>query len=97
MPTFIILSKFTAEGIKGIKEAPKRVKAAQDIAKAVGADIKAIYYTMGRYDYVGVVEAPSVEVAMKGLFMLGSGGVASSETLVALSMEDTLKIIAELP
>ncbi|MHA2362144.1 MAG: GYD domain-containing protein [Candidatus Thorarchaeota archaeon] len=97
MPTFIILAKFTAEGIKGLKKAPERLKKAQEIAKSVGAEIKGIYYTMGRYDYVAITESDSVETAMAGLFRLGLEGTASTETLVGLSAEDGLKVIAELP
>ena len=97
MPIFIVLAKFTPEGVQGIKKAPERFKAAQEIAKSVGAEIKGLYYTMGRYDYVGIVEGPSVEAAMKGLFMLGAGGVQSTETLVALSMEEAHKVISEIP
>jgi len=97
MPIFVILAKFTDEGIKGIKKAPERLKTAQEIAKSVGSEIKGVYYTMGRYDYVAIVEGPSVEAAMKGLFMLGLEGVAKTETLVGLSMEEALKVISELP
>ena len=97
MPIFVILAKFTSEGVKGIKKAPERLKSAQEIAKSVGMEIKGIYYTMGRYDFVAIVEGPSVEAAMKGLFMLGSEGAAKTETLVGLSMEESLKVISELP
>lgn len=97
MPIFVILTKFTSEGLKGIKKAPERLKAAQEIAKSVGSEIKGIYYTMGRYDYVAIVEGPSVEAAMKGLFMLGAGGATKTETLVGLSMDDAMKVISEIP
>ncbi|MGY5877312.1 MAG: GYD domain-containing protein [Candidatus Thorarchaeota archaeon] len=96
MPIFVILGKFTAEGVKTMKEAPKRLKGGHKVAKEVGAELKAVYYTMGRYDYVSVVEAPSVESAMKGLFMLGAGGMSKTETLVGLSEDEALKLTAEL-
>lgn len=94
MTIFVILGKFTAEGHKAMKEAPKRLKGGHKVAKAVGAELKAVYYTMGRYDYVAVVDAPSVEAAMKGLFMLGAGGLAKTETLVGLSEDEALKLVA---
>ena len=97
MPIFIILSKYTKEGAQGIKKAPERLKAAQEVAKSVGAEIKGVYYTMGRYDFVAIIEGPSVEAAMKGLFMLGAGGVQKTETLVGLSVDDAHKVISDLP
>lgn len=96
MTIHVILGKFTSDGIKTMKEAPKRLKGGQKVAKAVGAEIKSVYYTMGRYDYVAVIEAPSVEAAMKGLFMLAAGGLAKTETLVGLSEDEALKLMAEL-
>ncbi len=97
MPIFVILAKFTSEGVKGIKKAPERLKDAQEISKSVGSEIKGLYYTMGRYDYVAIIEAPSVEAAMKGLFILGAQGAAKTETLVGLSADDAMKLISELP
>ncbi|MHA2066976.1 MAG: GYD domain-containing protein [Candidatus Thorarchaeota archaeon] len=97
MPIFVVLSKYTAEGVQSVKKAPERFKAAQEVAKSVGAEIKGVYYTMGRYDFVSIIEAPSVEAAMKGLFMFAASGVQSTETLVGLSLEDAHKIFSELP
>ena len=94
MTIFVILGNFTAEGHKAMKEAPKRLKGGHKVAKAVGAELKAVYYTMGRYDYVAVVDAPSVEAAMKGLFMLAGGGLANTETLVGLTEDEALKLAA---
>ncbi len=97
MPIFIILAKYTAEGVQKIKDAPERSKAAEKIAKSVGAEIKNVYYTFGRYDFVSIIDAPSLEAAMKGLFIFGGGGIQSTETLVALSQDDAYKVISELP
>ena len=97
MPIFIILAKYTTEGVQKIKDAPERSKAAEKIAKSVGAEIKNVYYTLGRYDFVSIIEAPSIEAAMKGLLIFGGGGIQSTETLVALSQDDAYKIISELP
>jgi uncharacterized protein with GYD domain len=97
LPIFIILAKYTAEGVQKIKDAPKRAKAAEKIAESVGAKIKSVYYTFGRYDFVSIIEAPSIEAAMKGLFMFGTGGIQSTETLVALSQDDAYKVISEIP
>ena len=97
MPIFVILAKYTTQGVKDIKKAPERFKAAQQVAKSVGAEIKDVFYTFGRYDFVSIVEGPSVESAMKGLFMLGAQGAIKTETLVGLSLDDAHKVISEIP
>ena len=40
MPTFITLVNFTDQGIKNIKDSPKRAKAFQDLAKKSGCSVK---------------------------------------------------------
>ena len=47
MPTFILSLNWTDQGIRGVKEAPKRSKAARDLAKKLGVEIKQIYLTSG--------------------------------------------------
>lgn len=97
MPKYIILGKFTAEGIKSIKDSPKRLEAANKLAESLGGKILKFYYTMGRYDWVALCKAPSDEIMMQALLTLGSGGAISTETLTAISAEKTAEIIAKLP
>jgi len=97
MPKYIILGKFTAEGVKAIKDSPKRLEAANKLAESLGGKILKFYYTMGRYDFVAVVKATSNESMMQALLTLGSGGAISTETLTAISAEKTAEIIGKLP
>ncbi len=97
MPTFVVLGKYTREGIEKIKESPKRLEAARQVTKSVGGEIKEFYYTMGRYDFVALVEAPSVEAAMQSLFAVGSVGAVKTETLAAIPAEKGAEIIKKLP
>ena len=58
MPTYIVLASFTEQGIKNVKDSPKRADAVKDLAKKSGATMKEIYWTLGQYDIVGIFEAP---------------------------------------
>ena len=97
LPTYIILGNFTQEGISKIKDSPQRLEAARKLAKSVGGEIKDFYYTLGRYDLVAIVEAPSNEAQFKALCIVGSGGATRTETLVAIPAEKAVEIIKELP
>jgi uncharacterized protein with GYD domain len=97
VPIFIILGNLTEKGIGGIKESEKQMEQANEIIKSVGGKLLGLYDTFGKYDWVAVAEGPSLEAAMKALFIFGQGGTSRTETLVALKAEDTLKIISELP
>jgi uncharacterized protein with GYD domain len=97
MPTYVTLLKFTDKGIQTIKEAPKRVEAAKQMAKAGGAQIKAIYYVMGRYDAVVISEAPDDETAVRMALGGAMQGNVKSETLRAFPDDEFMKIVAKLP
>ena len=98
MPTYIVLGKFTQEGVTKIKESPQRLGAARKVAKSVGAEIKEFYYTMGRYDFVAITEGPSNEAVMQALFTICSVGAVRTETLVAVPAEKAAaEIIKKLP
>ena len=96
MPVFIIMGNLTEKGIKTIEDAPKRQKQAEDIIKSTGGKLLGLYYTFGKYDWVSVVEGPSIEAAMKALFIFGKGGTNRTRTLVAVTAEEANKIISEL-
>ena len=52
MPTFMMSLNWTDQGIRGIKDAPKRVQAGRELAKKVGVEIKQLYLTAGGSDIV---------------------------------------------
>ena len=58
MPTFMMSMNFTDQGIRGIKDAPKRAEAARDLAKKLGVEVKHLYLTSGESDLVVFVETP---------------------------------------
>jgi uncharacterized protein with GYD domain len=97
MPTYVSLLKFTDKGIQTIKEAPKRVEAAKQIAKAAGAEIKSVYYVLGHYDVVVISEAPDDETAVRMALAGAMPGNVKSETLRAFPAEEFMKIVAKLP
>ncbi|MFW9788810.1 MAG: GYD domain-containing protein [Candidatus Thorarchaeota archaeon] len=97
MPVFVIMGSLTEKGVKNIKDAPKRQKQAEDIIKSVGGKLLGLYYTFGKYDWVSIVEGPSIEAAMKALLTFGKAGTNRTRTMVAVTAAEANKIIGELP
>jgi len=97
MPTYLMLLRYTQSGIHSIKESPSRADAARELARSMGADIKTIYLTMGRYDLAALVDAPDDTTIAKFALTIGSRGAVSTETLRAFPEEEYRKIIDELP
>ena len=97
MPTYIVVGNYTQKGIENVKDSPDRLAAARELATSLGAEIKDFYYTLGRYDFVLTIDAPSDEVTMKILLITGSKGSVRTETLVALPAEKGVELIKGLP
>ncbi len=96
MPHYVILVKWTDQGIRNVKESPKRAEAARKLAESEGGKLT-LYYTMGRYDLVGIAEARDDETMNRVLLRIGMLGNARTETLKAMTEADAAKIIGKLP
>jgi uncharacterized protein with GYD domain len=97
MPTYIILLRYTQQGIGDIKESPKRLDAAKQAFRAMGAELKQWYLVAGQYDAVVIGEAPDDETVMKLALSIGARGAVRTETLRAFTEDEYRKIIASLP
>jgi uncharacterized protein with GYD domain len=96
MPTYISLTNWTDQGIRNVKDVPKRLDAARETIKAAGGELKGIYMTMGAYDLVTIAEAPNDEVVAKMLLTIGALGNVRTTTLRAFTEAETRTIIASL-
>jgi uncharacterized protein with GYD domain len=94
---FILSLNFTDQGLRGIKDAPKRAQAARELAKKVGAEIKQIYLTTGDADLVVMVDAPNGDAMVKFSMALGMQGNVHTRTARAWPAEEFMKLVAELP
>ena len=97
MNTYLMLFRFTQEGIRDIKRSPARVEAARQAFRNLGAEVKGFYGLMGRWDTVFIVEAPDDETIARAALSLGSLGNVSTETLRAFTEDEFKKIVAGLP
>jgi len=97
MATYITLLKYTQDGVKNIKDSPARLDDARKLFKAMGAEMKAWYLTLGEYDAVTIVEGPDDETAAKLLLTIGAQGNIRTTTFRAFTEDEFRKIIAALP
>jgi uncharacterized protein with GYD domain len=95
--TYICLMKLTRKGIEDIKNAPQRLEQSIKTLESMGGKLVAFYMTMGEYDYVGIAEAPSDEVAMSYLLGLGGAGFVRTTTLKGFNMQQISEMVKGLP
>jgi uncharacterized protein with GYD domain len=97
MSTYIVLYKLTDQGIKDIKNGPKRFEEGVKAFQKMGGKLIGFYATMGEYDYVGIGEAPNDEVAMTFALAISSLGSVRTTSLKAFTHEEFAKLVKNLP
>ena len=97
MPTYIVLYKLTDQGIKNIKDAPKRLEENIKNVEAAGSKLLGFYAVMGEYDYVSISESPSDEAAMTRLLDICSKGNVRTTTLKAFTQKEFVEMVKKIP
>jgi uncharacterized protein with GYD domain len=97
MSTYIVLAQFTDQGIRTVKNSAQRAGQAAEMARAFGCEMKQIYWTMGKYDIVTVIEAQDEQSFMAFGLALGSQGNIRTQTLKALNKDEFSAIVSKLP
>jgi uncharacterized protein with GYD domain len=96
MATYVVLSNFTEQGIRSVKDSTKRADAVKELAKRYGVTAKDFYWTLGSYDVVVVFDAPD-DASMTALGLaIGSLGNVRTQTMRAFSREEMNGILAKL-
>jgi uncharacterized protein with GYD domain len=88
MPTYVMLTNLTPDGVKTLKNNPARVGEVNKEVEQIGAKVLAQYATLGRYDFVTIVEAPDDKTMAKVSVELGSRGTMTSQTMAAMPAEE---------
>jgi uncharacterized protein with GYD domain len=96
MPKYVVLVNFTAQGMKTIKDLPKRGRGGREAIERAGGKLLDWNLTMGPYDAVVIVEGPDdATMAAVGLAM-GSQGDIRTTTLKAFTEAEMAKIVGKL-
>ena len=88
MPTYIMLSSLSPDGVQTIKNNPSRIREVNREVEQLGATVKAQWATLGQFDFVNVVEAPDETTMARVSLELGSRKTAKYETLIAIPIDD---------
>ncbi|MCW3996621.1 MAG: GYD domain-containing protein [Candidatus Bathyarchaeota archaeon] len=93
MPNYIVLGNWTQQGIQNIHEAPNRIKTTHSMVEKAGGKMQ-LYYTMGNFDFIMVVELPSDDAMAEILLCLGSMGNVRTQTLKAWTEAEGAKLLS---
>ncbi len=96
MATYVLLGSFTDQGIRNVQDTTKRAEAFRELAKKAGATVKDLYWTLGQYDVVTILEAPdAASVTALGL-SVGALGNVRTQTLPAFSAAEMGSILKKM-
>lgn len=96
MTTYILLAKWTDQGIQNVKDSPRRLDTAKKALKEMDGEFKSFFLTMGDYDMVAVYEAPDDAVAARFNLQLGMLGNIRTRTLKAFPEAAYREIVTSL-
>lgn len=96
MAAYVTLSTYTEQGIRNIKDAPKRAEAFRAAAKQAGVTVKEIFWTQGQFDLVTIIEAPDDATASAVALSVGKLGNVRGQTLRAFTLAELEKILEKV-
>jgi uncharacterized protein with GYD domain len=93
MPTYIMLTTLTAQGVQTLKSNPERLREVNSDVEELGAKVLHQWATLGPFDFVNVVEAPDAQTIAKVSVALGARGSAKLQTVTAISIDELLETL----
>jgi uncharacterized protein with GYD domain len=96
MTTYVMLAKWSEQGIRQVRDSPNRLDKAKGVLKEMGGQFTHFFMTMGEYDMVGIYEAPDDAVAARFTLQVGMLGYVRTMTLKAFPEQAYREIINSL-
>jgi uncharacterized protein with GYD domain len=90
VPTYILLSSLTPQGVQTLKSNPDRLREVNRDVEELGASVIHQWATLGEYDFVNVVDAPDAATIARVSVALGARGSTKIRTLTALTIDEFL-------
>ena len=93
MPTYLMLTKLTAQGVQTLKANPARLREVNRDVQELGANVLHQWATIGEYDFVNIVEAADAAAIAKVSLALGARGSAKLQSLELVEVETLLGVL----
>ena len=92
MPTYLMLSTLTPQGVQTLKANPSRLREVNRDVEELGAKVLHQWATLGEYDFVNIVEAPDAATVAKISLALGARGSAKLQSLELVEIDTLLGV-----
>jgi uncharacterized protein with GYD domain len=97
MSACVLLGTFTDQGIHNVKDTIKRADSVRAMAKKAGIVVTEIYWTLGQFDVVLVLDAPDEAAATSLALTIGSLGNVRTQLMRAFTADEIVPIVRAMP
>jgi uncharacterized protein with GYD domain len=96
MAKYVILINWTNQGVQAAKETTQRAEQATQAIEQMGGRLDTLLWTLGRFDLVGIMDAPDDETAAAIGLRTAQPGAIRTEILRAFDAGEMGKILQQL-
>ncbi len=93
MATYVSTIKFTPQGAAAIADTAKRANAFKSTAKKMGVKVNGLYWTLGPFDGLVVLEASDEQAVTALMLQLATLGNVQTQTARAFEADEMQKIL----
>lgn len=94
MTRYLLLLRFTEQGVKAVDRSPARAAQFRDVVAAAGGNVSFQFWTTGQWDGCALLETPDEQTAASLVLGLGKAGNVRTQTMRVFD-EQEFKSIAE--
>lgn len=97
MPFYLFQGKYSIESMQAMVATPQdREAAAKPLIEALGGTLHHMFFCMGDYDMMALIEAPDDESMAAGALAVGSSGaMTGGKTTKLMTSADAMKAMAK--
>ena len=96
MPSYVMLMRWTDQGVRTIGDLPKRIDSAKRLLADMGGQFHSLHMTMGEYDLIGIYDAPDDAVAVRFTLMIEKLGHTRTTSLKAFPEQALREIVKSI-
>jgi uncharacterized protein with GYD domain len=93
MPTYIMLSKLSDQGLQTLRANPDRLQAVNADVEELGAKVLHQWFVLGPYDFINIVEAPDAKTIARVSIAISARGSASLESYEAIEVGELTTLL----
>ena len=93
MPTYIMLTTLTDQGLQTLRSNPERLRAVNRDVEALGARVVHQWACLGPFDFANIIEAPDAGTISRISVELGARGSAKLQSYELMEIDEFLRAV----